>query len=271
MRMNPLTKFIKCIRSFCDIQIIDIIVISEIAESNIYVLREAGATLLVTHRESMKKSFIFLMDHLYKYYSRPGKGIIKFYNRDEPYYEFTNFYSPKNNILIEGVYWQTTEHYFQAAKFKDPLIRLKIQYAKSAREAFTIARSHDLEKRVDWELVLTEERTIFKELIMKNALKSKFKQFPNLQFKLLSTCDAEIIEHTQNDRYWGDGGNGEGLNRLGQLLKEVRTEIFQTERNRLILENGLGGGRYQGQRWIIHHLQCLNHLSFDGNNSDYNL
>jgi len=38
----------------------------------------------------------------------------------------------------------------------------------------------------------------------------------------MSTGDAEIIEHTSNDRYLGDGGDGTGGNMLGRLLMEVR-------------------------------------------------
>ena len=41
--------------------------------------------------------------------------VIMFYNRDEPYYEFTNFY--ESPITIEGKEYATSEHYFQAHKF----------------------------------------------------------------------------------------------------------------------------------------------------------
>ena len=30
------------------------------------------------------------------------------------------------------------------------------------------------------------------------------------------------MEHTDNDNYWGDAGDGSGLNRLGDLLVELR-------------------------------------------------
>jgi hypothetical protein len=42
---------------------------------------------------------------------------------------------------------------------------------------------------------------------------------------LLATCDAEIVEHTSNDRYWGNGGDGSGRNMLGKILMEVRAEL----------------------------------------------
>jgi predicted NAD-dependent protein-ADP-ribosyltransferase YbiA (DUF1768 family) len=37
--------------------------------------------------------------------------------------------------------------------------------------------------------------------------------------------DAKIIEHTENDDYWGDGGDGSGKNMLGQILMRIRTEL----------------------------------------------
>ncbi|WP_373458214.1 NADAR domain-containing protein [Paenibacillus harenae] len=42
---------------------------------------------------------------------------------------------------------------------------------------------------------------------------------------LLSTGDCTIVEHTTNDAYWGDGGNGHGQNRLGTLLMEIRDGV----------------------------------------------
>ncbi|MCW6983848.1 hypothetical protein NYV32_15355 [Escherichia coli] len=32
-------------------------------------------------------------------------------------------------------------------------------------------------------------------------------------------------KHTENDAYWGDGGNGKGKNRLGYLLMELREQL----------------------------------------------
>lgn len=41
----------------------------------------------------------------------------------------------------------------------------------------------------------------------------------------VATGDAQIVEHTANDRSWGDGGDGSGKNRLGQILVRVREEL----------------------------------------------
>jgi ribA/ribD-fused uncharacterized protein len=71
--------------------------------------------------------------------------------------------------------------------------------------------------RKDWETV--------KEDIMRDALYAKFTQHSDLHELLLSTGDALLVEHTRNDRYWGDGGDGTGRNRLGLLLVELREKL----------------------------------------------
>ena len=39
------------------------------------------------------------------------------------------------------------------------------------------------------------------------------------------TGNAGIVEHTEKDRYWGDGGDGSGENRLGQILMRGREQL----------------------------------------------
>ena len=56
------------------------------------------------------------------------------------------------------------------------------------------------------------------------ALRAKFTQHPELKQLLLSTGNKILIEHTSNDKYWGDG-YGTGLNRLGQCLMIIRDEL----------------------------------------------
>ncbi len=59
---------------------------------------------------------------------------------------------------------------------------------------------------------------------MRRALQAKFTQHPELQQERLQTGDATLIEHTKNDSYWGDGGDGSGRNMLGKLLMKVREQ-----------------------------------------------
>jgi hypothetical protein len=64
---------------------------------------------------------------------------------------------------------------------------------------------------------------------MREAVRAKFTQHLELRAMLLATEDAKIVEHTENDSYWGDGGDGSGRNMLGQILMEIREELRQQE------------------------------------------
>ena len=142
---------------------------------------------------------------------------IRFYNRDDPYYEFTNFY--RAPIQADGHTWPTTEHYFQAQKFVGTPYVGVIRKLTSAREAFQLARDPKVSRwrRSDWDGV--------KDDVMLKALRLKFMQHDKLQRKLLETGDKTLIEHTTNDSYWGDGGDGSGRNMLGKLLMQVRGDL----------------------------------------------
>lgn len=61
-----------------------------------------------------------------------------------------------------------------------------------------------------------------KDSVMRRALRAKFTQHSELRELLLSTGNCRLVEHTANDHYWADGGDGSGMNRLGELLMSVR-------------------------------------------------
>ena len=61
---------------------------------------------------------------------------------------------------------------------------------------------------------------------MYTGLEHKFRQNKDLGKMLVDTKDMKLVEHTQKDKFWGDGGNGNGLNKLGILLMKVRKELF---------------------------------------------
>lgn len=61
---------------------------------------------------------------------------------------------------------------------------------------------------------------------MRIAVYTKFTQHKDLKNILLSTGDATLIEHTNRDSYWGDGGDGSGQNWLGKTLMIVREQIL---------------------------------------------
>ena len=60
---------------------------------------------------------------------------------------------------------------------------------------------------------------------MLTCLRWKFEQNGKLRGELLATGEAKLIEHTRNDKYWADAGDGSGKNMLGILLMKVREEL----------------------------------------------
>jgi ribA/ribD-fused uncharacterized protein len=93
----------------------------------------------------------------------------------------------------------------------------EIRSIASPMIAARMGRDRKRPLRRDWEAV--------KDDIMRAAVLAKFTQHSALRELLLSTGDAPIIEHTTNDRYWGDSGDGSGRNMLGKILMEVRAKL----------------------------------------------
>ncbi len=141
--------------------------------------------------------------------------IINFYSVGDDYGEFSNFAAFP--FKLAGKSWPTSEHYFQAKKFKDPASQEEIRRAKTPMLAARMGRDRKRKLRPDWESVKVQ--------LMREALKAKFRTHQELHALLLSTGDAKLVEHTENDSYWGDGGDGSGRNMLGRLLMELRDEL----------------------------------------------
>ena len=98
-----------------------------------------------------------------------------------------------------------------------PQIQEKIRQIASPMDAAIEGRDRQNSLRPDWEEV--------KDEVMLQALRMKFSQNPEIGKELLATGDTILIEHTQNDAYWADGGDGSGKNKLGLLLMQVREEL----------------------------------------------
>lgn len=139
--------------------------------------------------------------------------VINFYNLEDPYGEFSNF--ARFPIELRGKTWPTSEHYFQSQKHASTPLEEEIRLLPTPREAFVLARSQPA--RLDWEQV--------KDAVMREAVLAKFTQHLRLREQLLSTENLPLCEHTENDRYWGDGGDGSGKNMLGQILMSVREQL----------------------------------------------
>ncbi len=140
---------------------------------------------------------------------------INFYSTKGEYGCFSNF--SRHSVELKGKIWPTSEHYFQAQKFAGTEYEEQIRLVKTPRESADLGRDRSLPLRQDWELVKND--------VMKEVVLAKFTQHNDLRKILLSTGDAVLVEHTVNDSYWGDSGDGTGKNMLGKILMEVRAEL----------------------------------------------
>lgn len=144
-----------------------------------------------------------------------NESILDFYSVKNLYGEFSNF--ALFPLVINGIVWPTSEHYYQAHKYIEPELRERVRAASTPHAAAQIGRDPNIPKREDWNEV--------KDPVMEVAVRAKFNQYPILQKLLLQTQESQIYEHTKLDCYWGDCGDRTGQNKLGLLLMKLRSEM----------------------------------------------
>ena len=142
---------------------------------------------------------------------------IKFYHIENPFGYLSNY--SDHPILIDGVLWKTSEHYYQANKFEDKKIMEEIRNTDTPKEASKIGRSHNELIREDW--------TEIKDEVMEKVIRAKVEQHKEIQKELISTGNTPIIEDSPIDSYWGCGNDGKGLNKLGKIWMKVRGELMR--------------------------------------------
>ncbi len=138
-----------------------------------------------------------------------------FYAQTDAYAEFSNF--APYGVAFDGVWWRTVEHYFQAMKFHDAAYRERIRSSNKPKDAKALGMTRKIPLRADWEEV--------KDGIMLDAVRLKFVTHAEPRDLLLSTGEAPIAENAPMDAYWGIGPDGNGLNKLGKILMQVRDEL----------------------------------------------
>jgi ribA/ribD-fused uncharacterized protein len=158
----------------------------------------------------------------------PADGRVLFCRRDREQFGFlSNFHA--SPIVLDDRSWPTVEHYYQAQKSFAPEYQAAIAAAATPGRAKRLGTLPTLPRKVsrmswfrrnnaaprgDWLDVRVE--------VMRQALVAKFTQNLGLAARLFATGEAELIEDSARDDFWGVGANGDGDNWLGRLLMEVR-------------------------------------------------
>jgi hypothetical protein len=148
---------------------------------------------------------------------------IEFSNTLDNDYEVFSFFA-ETPFTIDDVEYPTLEHYYQSQKYvgADDAWAKKIRRASTPQKAKDLGRDDDHEEREDF-----REN---KDEIVLAGLRAKFEQNEEPMSLLMVSGDAEIVDVNPRDKYWGLGKAGDGQNRLGELIMQLRDELVAAEK-----------------------------------------
>jgi ribA/ribD-fused uncharacterized protein len=140
---------------------------------------------------------------------------ILFFSKSPEYGWLSNF--SEDPFTLNGIRWQSVEHYYQAHKYVGTEAMDRIRRAETPAKARKAGQDRSLVTRPDWEQV--------KQDVMKQAVRAKFDQNRRRREQLLATGDEELIHTSESDLFWGRNQEGTGENRLGEILMEIRAAL----------------------------------------------
>ena len=138
-------------------------------------------------------------------------------------FKFLSNFSPHSFVDKNGLFWKTSEHFYQAAKTDNLRQKFVISECNTPRRAKKIGQIVEMKK--NWNDI--------KVSVMWNAIKMKFNQNPEIKKYLKSTFDFKLVEGNYwHDNFWGNCfcdkcKNKEGKNYLGVLLMMLRDEYLE--------------------------------------------
>lgn len=133
--------------------------------------------------------------------------------RDD-YYFLSNMYPCNIRVKINGelMTFRCAESAFQACK--DP----------ASAKSFAPLNGFDA-KKLGKRVRLRPDWSAIRVTVMRNVVRAKFTQNPELANKLLATGSTYLVEDNEwGDKYWGVY-NGQGENMLGKILMETRESL----------------------------------------------
>ena len=129
----------------------------------------------------------------------------------------------------------------------DAELQREILYANSPKESKAIARSHDHEKRKDW-----NSKSIY---IMYWVLRLKLAAAHRLLGATLTeTGERDIVEISRYDNFWGARPNGDtlvGANVLGRVWQQIRDDWSTGTKKSLTLQSVTKPKNKYGEGWML--------------------
>jgi hypothetical protein len=123
----------------------------------------------------------------------------------------------KHGFELEGEYWPSVEHYYQAMKFENIDQQRKIREADHPKKARRLGRRRFTKMRRDWSKV--------KQIVMTRGIYTKCRSHPEVAEALLETDNNKLVENSQYDYFWGCGRDRRGNNVYGKVLMNVRSQL----------------------------------------------
>lgn len=123
-------------------------------------------------------------------------------------------------LIMNDLYFPTSEHAFQYLKFVDTNIEIaeKIRNSLSPDEARTIAHENKMYRPSNWSDLKYDK--------MESVLRLKANQNPRVKEVLLNTKNLMIAECCiDEDTDWGIDNNNQGENHLGNIWMKIREDI----------------------------------------------
>lgn len=127
----------------------------------------------------------------------------------------------KHGFDLEGVYWPSVEHYFQAMKFEKGELRDRIRAAEHPLQAHKLGRKRFQGLRGDWKKV--------RRVVMTRAVYTKCRSHREVAQRLLATAGKMLVENNQYDYFWGCGRDRRGSNSYGKVLMDVRDKLREEQ------------------------------------------
>ena len=145
-----------------------------------------------------------------------------YFNSRTPYLDiFSNFY--EEPLQINGEFWKSGEHFYQAAKFA----KTGLQPDEEIYHTIINAETPGTAKRLADEYFSGENKECFHQALrtfvaMATMLNVKFAPGTLVRKRLMQTGDLELIHLSGSDFLWGQNRKDDGKNLLGKALMQMR-------------------------------------------------
>jgi len=157
----------------------------------------------------------------------------------------SNFFEPRKPLTYKHKTYRTAEHLYQAMKFmQDPDNRANRALAESIRQQTTPYKAKILAgsgggnrkwqqnlksshaRFVSGGAKISEDWLARRLGVMRKVVDIKFANDVDCAKALRATGNAELIEASPYDAFWGTGRDGRGHNWLGKILEETRERLL---------------------------------------------